>query len=274
MTDSSQFPIVGIGASAGGIPALQGLFSGLQTDCGLGIVIVTHLSPDRHSLLHEVLARFTAMPVKVAEDGLRVEINHVYVMPENSVLEIEGGMLKIKKPDVGERERKPVDIFFASLAEDRGELSISIVLSGGDGDGTLGSKAIKEAGGLTLAQAADGSGPKHPDMPQSAISSGMIDISVPVEEMGDRLVSFARSFGTLDGLVQDDGSREDAGLDAVRGDICAILSSHTGQRFLRLQNKDILSACASANAGPSADVDVGVRRHAQEGCQRGHQSVS
>lgn len=237
MADSARFPIVGVGASAGGIPAFEGLFRGLPVDCGLAFVIVTHLSPARQSLLHEVIARYTELPVQVAEEGCRVEVNHIYVMPENVILTIEGGILRMKEPKAGERERKPIDVFFASLAEDQGEFSIGIVLSGGDGDGTLGAKAIKEAGGLTLAQTADGSGPRHSDMPQSAISSGMIDICLPVEKMGERLVSFARSFDMLDGPAQDDGDDEDAALDAARMEICAILSSHRGHDFSGYKTK-------------------------------------
>jgi two-component system CheB/CheR fusion protein len=237
MTADSRFPIVGIGASAGGIQALEAFFSGLPADCDLAIIVVTHLSPDRESLLHEVISRYTPLPVVVAEHNQRVEANHVYVMPQNAILSIEKGVLKIRQPDVSNRERKPVDIFFASLAEDQGEYAVGVVLSGGDGDGTLGVKAIKEAGGLTLAQTSDGSSPRYPDMPQSAIVSGMIDISVPAEEMGRRLVAFAESFDALDGMTQDRDEQEEEALDRVRLEICAILTDHTGHDFSGYKTK-------------------------------------
>jgi len=236
MPDTSQFPIVGIGASAGGIPALEGFFKGVPDDCGLSFVIVTHLRPDRESLLHEVLKRYTPLPVVIAEHDQKVLINHVYVMPQNALITMENGVLNIREEDPLHRERKPIDLFFASLGADQGEYSVGIVLSGGDGDGTLGAKAIKEAGGLTLAQTTDESGPKHPDMPQSAIASGMIDISVPVDEMGERLVTFARSFGIINPTARDPED-EDGVMDKARLEICAILSSHTGHDFSGYKTK-------------------------------------
>lgn len=182
-----KFPIVGIGASAGGIPAMEGFFRGLPARPHMAFVIVTHLNPARQSLLDEVVSRYTEMPVLVAEDGMPTEPNHVYVMPANAILTIKQGCLQIRRPDAANRERKPIDIFLGALAEDQDEHAVGVILSGGDGDGTLGAKAIKERGGLTLAQVSDGSGPRNPDMPQSAISSGMIDLALPADRMGERL---------------------------------------------------------------------------------------
>jgi two-component system, chemotaxis family, CheB/CheR fusion protein len=199
MRSPDKFPIVGIGASAGGIEALEGFFRGLPHDAGVALVIVTHLSPDRESLLHEVLARYTDLPVQVASDGQEVGPNRVYVMPSNHVMTVEKRHLILRK-NTSRREPKPIDIFFSSLAVDAGELSAGIILSGGDSDGTLGVKAIKEYGGLTLAQIADGFGPQHPDMPDAAISSGLIDYAVPVEEMGQKLADYAKSLDILEGM--------------------------------------------------------------------------
>ena len=151
---------------------------------GLGFVIVTHLSPERESLLHEIVGRYTALEVQIAVDGVLVEVDCVYVLPADAILSIERRRLLIRKPNSSRRERKPIDIFFSALAADQGELAAGVVLSGGDGDGTLGIKAIKERGGLTLAQVADGYGPNHPDMPDSAISTGLVDFAVPAEADG------------------------------------------------------------------------------------------
>src|SRR3954453_3837005 len=192
MTASLAFPVVGVGASAGGIEALEGFFRGLQARPGLAIVVVTHLSPERESRLHEVLAQYTNMAVHVAADNRLVEPDHVYVLPADAILGIERGRLRITKPNAGRRERKPIDIFFSALATDQGEHVAGVVLSGGDGEGTLGVKAIKERGGLTLAQVADGFGPGHPDMPDSAIAAGLVDLALPADEMGAKLVNFAR----------------------------------------------------------------------------------
>ena len=130
-----------------------------------------------------------------------VEPQHVYVMPENAILSIEEGRFSITQPDPQHRERKPFDVFFSALARDQGEYALGIILSGGDSDGTLGVKAIKERGGLTIAQVADGSGPRNPDMPTSAISSGMIDIATTAEEMGARLLEFSRTLDTTEGVI-------------------------------------------------------------------------
>jgi two-component system, chemotaxis family, CheB/CheR fusion protein len=198
MTTPARFPIVGIGASAGGIEALEGFFRGMPEEPELALVIVTHLGPARDSLLSEIVARYTPMPVHVVVDGEPVQKNHVYVLPSDVMLGVEKGHLRLHPQNALHRERKPIDLFFSSLAEDQGELAVCVVLSGGDSDGTLGVKAVKENGGLTLAQVADGFGPQHPDMPDSAIATGLVDYALPVKAMGQKLVEFARSAYVLD----------------------------------------------------------------------------
>jgi two-component system, chemotaxis family, CheB/CheR fusion protein len=230
--DSDGFPIVGIGASAGGIEALEGFFSGVPDKPGLSFVIITHLSPERESMLHEVVARYTALSVNIATNGMLVEIDNVYVLPADAILSIEKRRLQVRRPNAGRRERNPIDIFFNALAADCGELAAGVVLSGGDGDGTLGIKAIKEGGGLSLAQVADGYGPRYPDMPDSAISTGLVDLAVPVDEMGGQLVAFARSLTMLDGMADSSRAAEDQKtLDAIRQDIYAILRNQVGHDF-------------------------------------------
>jgi two-component system CheB/CheR fusion protein len=196
------FPIICIGASAGGIEALEGFFHGLPAQPALALVIVTHLSPDRESVLHEILSRYTEMPVEVAAHGTEVQKNHVYVMPANAILGIENRRLILQKSN-SRRGRKPIDVFMSSLAVDLGELAGGIVLSGGDSDGTLGAKAIKERGGMTFAQVRDGFGPQHPDMPDAAISSGFIDFAIPAEEMGPKLAELARGNDLFEQMMKD-----------------------------------------------------------------------
>ena len=230
--EAQGFPTVGIGASAGGIEALEGFFRGVPNDPGLAFVVVTHLSPDRESALHEIIGRYTNLGVHIATDDLLVEANNVYVLPADSILSIRRRRLLIRKPNSGRRERKPIDIFFSSLAADLGELAVGVVLSGGDGDGTLGVKAIKERGGLTLAQVRDGYGPAHPDMPDSAISTGFVDFALPVDEMGERIVQYARSLDLLDGISLDSGAVDDREtLEGVRHEIYAILRNQVGHDF-------------------------------------------
>ncbi|MGG5821895.1 CheR family methyltransferase [Falsiroseomonas sp. HW251] len=241
MMEPKAFPIVGVGASAGGIEALEGFLQGLPDRPGLAVVVVTHLSPDRESLLHEILARYTPMPVQVAADGQRVEPDHVYVLPADALLGIERGRLRITKPNAGRRERKPIDIFFSALAADQGEHAAGVVLSGGDGDGTLGIKAIKERGGLTLAQVADGHGPGRPEMPESAIASGLVDLALPAAEMGTRLVEFAHGLRVLDDLTAAPGPLQDVrAVEDARAEICAILRNQVGHDFTAYKPKTFL----------------------------------
>jgi two-component system CheB/CheR fusion protein len=191
----------------------------------MAFVIVTHLAPKRESMLPEILARDTRMPVLIAENDQLVRPNHVYVVPADAVLDITKGRLGVRAVGDG-RERTPIDSFFAALAEDQGEYAIGIVLSGAGSDGTLGIKAIKEHGGLTLAQATDHSGPRHASMPESAIASGLVDLAVPVETMPAQLAGYVRSFDILDKEVDKDDRAE-----ATRKTICAILLDQTGHDF-------------------------------------------
>jgi two-component system CheB/CheR fusion protein len=237
---SRAFPIVGIGASAGGIDALEHFFKGLPADTGCAYVIVTHLSPERRSVLAEIIARFTPLPVSDAADGTVPEPNEVYVLPSDAILGIENRTLSLRKPSSLKRERKPVDIFLSQLAKDIGEYAVGVILSGGDGDGTLGVKAIKERGGFTLAQTADGTEPQHPGMPESAIASGMIDIATPVQAMGGRIAEFARSFGMLERLEESDADDGRRLLREIRADICSILRNQVGHDFSGYKEKTFL----------------------------------
>jgi two-component system CheB/CheR fusion protein len=219
------FPIVGVGASAGGVEALEYLFKAMPADPGMAFVIVTHQAPGRESMLPEILAHDTRMPVLVAQhDGL-VRRDHIYVAPADGVLQIEKGRLRLR-PITDGRERTPIDSFFAALANDQGEYAIGIVLSGAGSDGTLGIKAIKEHGGLTLAQTTDHSGPRHASMPDSAIASGLVDLAVPVETMPEQLIAYVRSFD----ILEKDGAKGERG-EATRKAICAVLLDRTGHDF-------------------------------------------
>jgi two-component system CheB/CheR fusion protein len=227
----TPFPIVGVGASAGGVEALEHLFKAMPTEPGMAFVVVTHLAPHRESLLPEILARDTRMPVLIAEHDQQIRPNHVYVAPADAVLQISKGRLAVRAMADG-HERTPIDSFFAALAEDQGEYAIGVVLSGAGSDGTLGIKAIKEHGGLTLAQTTDHSGPRHSSMPESAIASGLVDLAVPVESMPAQLVGYVRSFDVLDKTTENEEQAEGA-----RRTICAILLDQTGHDFSGYKNR-------------------------------------
>ncbi len=229
--------VVGIGASAGGIDALSHLFDGVPPQSGMAFVVVTHLNPDRESLLHTVLARKTDMNVRVAQDGDRIEADTVYVMPERSFLLIKEGRLQLKELDAGIRAHKPVDIFFGSLAEDQRENAAGIVLSGGDGDGALGIKVIKEQGGVTFAQTADATAPLNAEMPQSAIATGFVDFAIPVTQMAQKLIEIRDGSATLDALVMAADPDTDAEPPEVQSAIAKILLQQTGHDFSGYKSK-------------------------------------
>jgi two-component system CheB/CheR fusion protein len=237
----NDFPIVGVGASAGAVEALEGFFRGMPDSPGLAFVVVTHLSPGRNSMLPEIVARFTSLPVHSITDGMRVEMNSVYLLPHDAVLGIRDRTLHVWAQVAATRERRPIDVFFGALAEDIGELAAGVVLSGADSDGTLGVKAIKENGGLTLAQSPDGFGPHHPDMPDSAISTGLVDFAVPVEQMGAKLAEFARGAYEFDAIVASEhGKISQARVDEAHDAICTLLRNQVGHDFSGYKTKTFL----------------------------------
>jgi two-component system, chemotaxis family, CheB/CheR fusion protein len=148
----SKFPIVGVAASAGGLEAFTELLEHLPVDTGMAFVLIEHLSPDHQSLLTEILARVTQMQVCEGKHGMVVEPNQVYIIPPNAKMVLDGGVLQLSPREKVFGKYMPGDAFFFSLAADRGHKSIAVVLSGGDGDGSLGLTAIKAAGGVTFAQ--------------------------------------------------------------------------------------------------------------------------
>lgn len=170
---AEPFPIVAIGASAGGLEAFSQLLSPLPDDTGMAFVLLQHLSPDVPSELRNILARTVAMPVHEAEDGMVVKPNQIYVIPPNAEMTIAAGRLQLRARDPEYGSRRVVDTFFRSLADERGNKAIGIVLSGGDADGSRGLEAIKGAGGVTLAQLQ--SSAQVDSMPRSAIATGQVD---------------------------------------------------------------------------------------------------
>ena len=234
---------MGVGASAGGVEALERFFQGVPPQPALAFIVVTHLAPDRESLLHEIIARYTDLTVAVAEDGVEVQPNSVYVLPADAIISIAAGRLAVRKSDASRRERKPIDILFSSLAIEHGDYAASVVLSGGDGDGTLGTKAIKERGGLTLAQVADGHGPLHPSMPDSAISTGFVDFALPANQMGVKLAEFAAM------LAETDASDRTDEHTPVRSEICAILQDQVGHDFSGYKSQHVFQQGAATYAG-------------------------
>jgi two-component system, chemotaxis family, CheB/CheR fusion protein len=217
-------PIVGMGASAGGLDAFQRFFSNMPPDSGLAFILVPHLDAHHKSAMAELLRSHTKMPVAQITDHAKVESNHVYVIPPNATLTIEKGVLHSVSPRV---RGMTIDDFFRSLAEDQAENAIGIILSGSGTDGTVGLKAIKEAGGLTFAQAPLSSA--FDSMPRSAAASGIVDFILPVEEMPERLVEQAKHLAELSKQRTVDGFREELRRNLPR--ITTLLRAKTGHDF-------------------------------------------
>lgn len=184
------FPVVGIGASAGGLEALEAFLGEVPAECGAAFVVVQHLSPDHKGMLPELLQRATVMPVLQIVDRMKVEPNGVYVIPPNADVGILNGRLYVTKPAAPRGLRLPIDFFFTSLAEDRQAGAVGVILSGMGSDGTAGLRAIKEKGGLGVAQ--DPSSAKFDAMPRSAINAGLADMVASPEALADRLLDYFR----------------------------------------------------------------------------------
>lgn len=178
-------PIVGIGASAGGLAALKALFKAMPNDSGAAFVVIQHLDPKHESLTAEILTRSTPMPTVQVVDGMTAQANHIYVIPPNAYLTLSGHSLKLDKPVLHKGLRMPIDTFLWSLAEQHEDRAIAIIVSGTGSDGTLGLRAIKGSGGLVLAQSPDDA--EYDGMPRSAIATGLVDVSCPVQEMPNHL---------------------------------------------------------------------------------------
>ncbi|AFY94531.1 chemotaxis protein CheB [Chamaesiphon minutus] len=190
LADSLMCPIVGIGASAGGLEAFTQLLEHLPTDTGMAFVLVQHLDPTHASLLTQVLAKITAMPVAEVADGVAVMPDRVYAIPPNRELILVGNNLKLLARRQDRRRFLPIDRFFQSLATDRQHLAIAVVLSGADGDGSIGLAAVKAAGGITFAQ--DIASSKFEGMPKHSIATGCVDFILPPEAIAAELGAIGR----------------------------------------------------------------------------------
>lgn len=187
---AESFPIVGIGASAGGLDPCIQILNHLPADTGMGFVIIQHLAPDQKSMLSEILSRATEMPVIQVKDNTIVEPNHVYVIPPNAKMLIAQGVLKLSPREDIRGVFKSVDAFFVSLASERGNKAIAIVLSGADGDGAEGIEEIKAAGGITFAQCKGTA--KVDSMPSTAVATGQVDFILSPEAIAEELVKISR----------------------------------------------------------------------------------
>ncbi len=197
-TAAAAFPIVGIGASAGGLAAFEAFFSGMPKDVdpGMAFVLVQHLAPDHKSILSDLIQRYTRMKVFEVEDGMEVKVNCTYIIPPNRDMAFLNGHLQLLEPSAPRGQRLPIDYFFRSLAQDQRERAIGIVLSGTGSDGTLGVRAIKGEAGMVMVQRPDTT--EFDGMPRSALATSLVDFELPPIEMPAQLIAYvAHAFGKL-----------------------------------------------------------------------------
>ncbi len=181
---------VGIGASAGGLEALESFFTHMAVDSNMAFIVIQHLSPNYKSMMVELLSKRTAMTVRRAEEGMLVEANSMYLIPPKKNLSIFHGKLLLSDSDHSRGLNLPIDVFLQSLADDQAEKAIAVILSGTGSDGVRGIRAVKEAGGMVMVQSEDSA--KFDGMPRAAISTGLADFILPPEEMPAKLLSFIR----------------------------------------------------------------------------------
>jgi two-component system CheB/CheR fusion protein len=225
---SPAFPIVGIGASAGGLAAFEAFFSGMPADIdpGMAFVLIQHLAPDRKSMLADLIRRYTRMKVFEVKDGVQVLSNCVYIIPPNYDMAFLNGRLHLLDPVAARGHRLPIDYFFRSLAEDQREMAIGIVLSGTGSDGTLGVRAIKGASGMVMAQNIASS--EFDGMPSSAIDTGLVDYQLPPAEMPAQLLAYAaHAFGKLPCVGVPNNSKVENALQKI----FVLLRTQTGHDF-------------------------------------------
>ena len=201
--------VVGIGASAGGLEALEQFFDHVPPDSGMAFVVVQHLSPDFKSLMDEILARRTKLPIRLVEDGVQVEANNVYLIPPRKQMIIAAGQLLLREKDRDHDLSLPIDVFFRSLAQDCGERGIAVVLSGGGSDGSRGIMAVHEAGGLVLVQDLDSA--QFDGMPKTARDAGVANHVLPPAQMPRVIVEHTKRVKSVDPPRE----REEDGMSAV-----------------------------------------------------------
>ena len=246
-TSRPPFPVVGIGASAGGLEACTALLKALPVNPGMAFVVVQHLDPHHESILHKLLSKTTEMPVIQVEDGMVLEPNHVYVIPPNKDMAVRERTLRLLSRRRTAGRHLPINRFFVSLAEDQKSAAIGVILSGTASDGTVGLQAIKSEGGVAFAQDPKSAG--YPGMPESAILAGCVDFVLPPEEIARELIR-------LEHVTLRQKNRRRAGGGAAVGgrgrsskDPPNSADGHGG-RLQSLQNRNDQAACRAPDDPP------------------------
>ena len=235
-----EFLVVGLGASAGGVMALRDFFARVPADSGMAYVVILHLSPDHDSQLASVLQSVAPIPVSQVEDHVRVEPDHVYVIPPNKSLEMADGHLSLSDVTSSEVRRAPVDIFFRTLAESHGPRAVSVVLSGTGANGSMGMKRVKEMGGLCIVQ--DPEEAEYDDMARHSLATGLVDYVLPAAAMPAQIVAYRDQLRLLH--VPEAGPEQTEDEAAALRDIFTQLRVHTRHDFSNYKRPTVLRRLA------------------------------
>ncbi len=234
--DGDDFVVVGLGASAGGIKAFKEFFERVKSDSRMAYVVILHLSPEHESKLPEILQVSARIPVSQVNEPVKIEPNHVYVIPPNKSLSMKGGILTLSEIHRIEERRAPVDIFFRALAEMKESRAVCVILSGTGANGSMGLKRIKEFGGLTIVQ-----NPKeaeYDDMPRNAIATGLVDQVLSVADMPERIAAYAKHL-TVVRIPAESMEHSENEEEALR-DIFTQIRQRTGHDFSDYKRATVL----------------------------------
>lgn len=259
--ERAKFPVVGIGASAGGLAAFEAFFSAMpaKSEPGMAFVLVQHLAPDHKSILTDLIRRYTRMQVFEVEDGMPVKPNCAYIIPPGRDMAFLNGTLQLLEPSAPRGQRLPIDFFFRSLAQDQHEQAIGIVLSGTGSDGTLGVRAIKGEGGMVMAQ--NPSSTEYDGMPRSAIGTGLVDYELPPAEMPAQLMAYvSHAFGKLPRAGAPPASKTDQSLQKI----FILLRAQTGHDFSLYKPSTIRRRIERRQAVHQIDAIDGYLRYLQQ----------
>lgn len=223
----ATFPVVGIGASAGGLEALNALVAAIPSDSGCAYVIIQHLAPDHPSMMDQLLASHASIPVQRIEDGMQVQADCIHVLPPGAAVTISGEILHLHPRQRDEGLRTPIDRFLASLAESHGRNAFAVILSGTGSDGTQGVRAVKAAGGYAIVQQSDSA--RFPGMPESASATGLVDFTHTPARIPGRIFDIVRHRSAIVGRAEAQALR--AEIEARLPDILAVIDAEDGHDF-------------------------------------------
>jgi len=240
--EPKDFLTVGIGASAGGIKPLKEFFAAMPADNGMAFVVILHLSPEHESQLPAVLQTNTSMTVIQVQETVKIEPNHVYVIPPTKHLAMMDGEIRLIEPETIRGKRVPIDLFFRTLADAHSKNGVCVVLSGTGADGAAGLKRVKEAGGFCIVQ--DPAEAEYDGMPRSAIATNLADLILPVGEIPAKILAFKQSAEKTK-LPESEAENPppELGADALR-EVLAILKTNTKHDFFNYKQPTILRRIA------------------------------